>query len=56
MICDENTGPQRHGLGLLIVRQILEAHHGNASFNHSKEGGFSVLMKLPLADSADKRN
>lgn len=56
MVCDENTGPQRHGLGLLIVRQILEAHHGNASFDHSKEGGFSVLMKLPLADSADKRN
>ena len=56
MVCDENTGQQRHGLGLLIVRQILTAHHGSVSFDHSAEGGFSVLLKLPLADSTDNKD
>ena len=29
MMCDENVIGQRHGLGLLIVRQIAQVHGGD---------------------------
>ena len=50
MVCDENTTGQRHGLGLLIVRQIAAAHGGAANIEHSKYGGFSVTLVLPLQE------
>ncbi len=28
MVCDTNTAEQRHGLGLLIVKQIIKGHNG----------------------------
>ena len=49
MVCDENTSEQRHGLGLLIVKQIVAAHKGTVKINHSEYGGFEVEMCLPLA-------
>lgn len=49
MVCDENTTEQRHGLGLLIVRQILLAHNGSTAISHSAYGGFSVKLTLPMA-------
>lgn len=48
MVCDENTSGQRHGLGLLLVRQIAAAHGGAANIEHSEYGGFSVKLILPL--------
>lgn len=48
MVCDENTAEQRHGLGLLIVKQIAAVHGGNTSIGHSIHGGFSVKITLPL--------
>ena len=48
MVCDSNTTTQRHGLGLLIVKQILEAHHGSVLIDHSTYGGFKVNLLLPL--------
>ena len=33
MICDTNTTEQRHGLGLLIVKQIIKGHNGE---NHNR--------------------
>ncbi|MDE5804113.1 MAG: HAMP domain-containing histidine kinase [Lachnospiraceae bacterium] len=50
MVCDENTSGQRHGLGLLIVRQIAAAHGGAANIEHSEYGGFSVKLILPLQE------
>lgn len=47
MVCDENTSEQRHGLGLLIVRQIVAAHGGITQIGHSSYGGFSVKLILP---------
>ena len=47
MVCDENTSEQRHGLGLLIVRQIIFAHHGKMLIKHSEYGGFEVDLSLP---------
>lgn len=48
MVCDENTTEQHHGLGLLIVKQIMSAHHGSVTVGHSSYGGFSVKLILPI--------
>ena len=47
MVCDTNTTEQRHGLGLLIVRQIAESHGGRAKIRKSAHGGFAAEMALP---------
>lgn len=48
MVCDENASEQRHGLGLLIVKQIISAHGGKTIIGHSSYGGFSVKITLPM--------
>lgn len=50
MVCDENVADQRHGLGLLIVKQIVAAHGGTAAIGHSAYGGFCVEIILPLLE------
>lgn len=50
MVCDENTAEQRHGLGLLIVKQIISAHDGTTIIEHSSYGGFSVKITVPIQD------
>lgn len=47
MFNDSGTGEQRHGLGLLIVRQIAQAHGGNVAFSHAPQGGFMATITLP---------
>lgn len=48
MVCDENTDNQRHGLGLLIVKQIASVHSGTVTVEHSTYGGFCTKITLPL--------
>ena len=48
MVCDEKTTEQRHGLGLLIVKQIIFAHNGKMMIRHSEYGGFEVALSLPI--------
>ena len=48
MVCDENTSEQRHGLGLLIVKQIVFAHKGEMTIKHSEYDGFEVDLSLPI--------
>ncbi len=46
---DSGNGVQlRHGLGLLIVRQIVTVHGGQVSLDHGPEGGFQVEIVLNL--------
>ncbi len=47
MDCDRNTTEQRHGLGLLIVKQIIKGHHGKIIIDHSKYGGFKAVLIIP---------
>jgi two-component sensor histidine kinase len=47
MLCDENTTEQRHGLGLLIVKQIVSAHGGTTVITNNSYGGFTVKFMLP---------
>ena len=47
MICDTNTTQQRHGLGLLIVKQIIKGHRGEILIDHSEYGGFKVVLIIP---------
>ncbi len=46
MVCDDNTTEQRHGLGLLIVKQIIAVHHGRVNIGNSPYGGFSVEIDI----------
>lgn len=48
MVCDADTDQQRHGLGLLIVKQIVFAHNGKMLIKHSEYGGFEVDLSLPM--------
>lgn len=48
MMSDSGTSELRHGLGLLIVHQIVRAHHGTVTFDHGKNGGFCVKMSFPM--------
>ncbi len=50
MVCDENVTEQRHGLGLLIVKQIAAAHGGKTAIGHSSYGGFCVTLTLPMQE------
>lgn len=51
MVCDENTSEQRHGLGLLIVKQIIAVHGGTVDISHaSSHSGFSVKLTLPMQE------
>lgn len=47
MMCDSRTDGQRHGLGLMIVKQIAVAHDGSLELGHSQYGGFLAVIKLP---------
>lgn len=47
MMCDTNTGEQRHGLGLMIVKQIAASHGGRAEIGRGRYGGFGVSVILP---------
>ncbi|MEL5939966.1 HAMP domain-containing sensor histidine kinase [Tetragenococcus halophilus] len=38
---------QAHGLGLRIVRQIIEVHKGTIAFEENKQGGFSAIIIIP---------
>lgn len=49
MMCDENVTGQRHGLGLLIVRQIAQVHGGSVRIGHSRYGGFEAMIDLPCS-------
>ena len=46
MVCDKNTTEQRHGLGLLIVKQIIDVHNGKIMMKHSEYGGFKVILQI----------
>ena len=48
MVCDSNTTEQRHGLGLLIVKQVAASHKGTTTIGHSRHGGFAVDITLPI--------
>lgn len=47
MICDTNTTEQRHGLGLLIVKQIIKGHNGKVLIGHREYGGLKVVLIIP---------
>lgn len=37
----------RHGLGLLLVRQIVEAHHGTMNIESEQQHGYKTILKFP---------
>lgn len=46
---DGSTREPRHGLGLLIVRQIAAVHGGTVEFGEGSSGGFAVDMCFRMA-------
>ena len=51
MICDTSTTEQRHGLGLLIVQQIIDAHNGTVEIGTGARGGFMVKLYVPVSQA-----
>lgn len=47
MMNDDGTTEPRHGLGLLIVQQIVSVHGGTVTFEHGKQKGFAVRLTFP---------
>lgn len=47
IICDTNTTEQRHGLELLIVKQLIKGYNGKILIDHSKYGRFKVALMIP---------
>lgn len=41
---------QKHGLGLIIVRSIVEAHNGKLVIKNRKDKGVTVILKIPKVD------
>lgn len=48
MVCDTNATGQQHGLGLRIVKQIINCHNGKTIIDHSEYGGFKVTLTIPI--------
>lgn len=48
MMCDSNMKGKRHGLGLLIVRQIAASHGGSIILRQSAYGGLGADILLPI--------
>jgi hypothetical protein len=42
------TKSEGHGLGLAVVRRIVESHHGRIRVENRQEGGVRVTLILPL--------
>ena len=42
------TKPQGMGMGLAIVRTIIEAHHGKVSAENQRSGGALFVISLPV--------
>lgn len=51
MVCDENVDRQRHGLGLLLVKQIVSSHGGTVAIGHGTRGGFCVEIVMTMEDN-----
>ncbi len=51
MVCDTGMAEQRHGLGLLIVKQIISVHNGTVLIGKSEYGGFKTAIKIPRKKS-----
>ncbi len=47
MICDTKSTEQQHGLGLLLVKQIIKGHNGKVLIDHSEYGGFKIVLIIP---------
>ncbi|GGP15951.1 sensor histidine kinase [Oceanobacillus neutriphilus] len=50
MLGSNSSGELRHGLGLLIVKQIISSHGGEVVIEQSHYGGLAVRMVLPIAE------
>ncbi|QYO67603.1 ATP-binding protein [Leptolyngbya sp. 7M] len=49
------TKSSGHGLGLMIVREIIAAHAGTVEIQSSKQQGTTVCVRLPLVQTVSKQ-
>lgn len=47
MMGGDSGDEQRHGLGLLIVKQVMHSHNGKMAIGQSRYGGFAVTLEFP---------
>ncbi|MBI3320426.1 MAG: hypothetical protein HYZ89_07580, partial [Candidatus Omnitrophica bacterium] len=48
------TAEKGAGLGLYVIRQIIEAHHGSIRVDSAPGKGTTVILALPVAQDANK--
>ena len=48
MMNDSGADEPRHGLGLLIVQQIIKAHYGEVCFSSAVPHGLRVVLRLQM--------
>jgi signal transduction histidine kinase len=48
---DADNGERRSGLGLTIVREIVERHGGRVSLTSDRDSASSFVIWLPALDS-----
>ena len=46
----DNRLDLRHGLGLILVRQIVEAHNGRMEFDCEEQKGYKVNLFFPKSE------
>ena len=49
------TKPQGSGIGLVLCRQIAEAHGGSLSLENRPGGGCRARLRLPVGQSQPQR-
>ncbi|RRD96181.1 sensor histidine kinase [Clostridiales bacterium COT073_COT-073] len=48
IMSDAGASQQRHGLGLLIVKQIMAAHQGSLLLRQNPNGGLIACLRFPI--------
>lgn len=49
-----STGKRHYGLGLALVREIVDAHRGRVSVTSKTNGGSTFTMELPAAPNVER--
>jgi nitrogen fixation/metabolism regulation signal transduction histidine kinase len=50
------TKPKGTGLGLPVVKKIVEEHHGSVTVSNMEQGGAQVCVRLPMLINKEEQD